>query len=324
MLIFLYGEDQFRSRQKLTQIKEKYLYSDKSGSGLSIFDCEEEKEVVEKTISVLGTPNLLAPKRLIICKNFIISVSDIEQKRMIEFFKKKAKEISDGKESVLVFWEGSAPKKSNTFFKILEKYAQKQNFEKLTGAKLNSWALKIMQGIDSRSKISQSALEKLCAYCQEEAEQLFSEIQKLINYCEGRIIQERDVELLVKSRVNSNIFATVDALGSNNKKEALRLLHEHIQKGDDPFYLMSMFFYQFRNLLKVADLRDSNAMLSEYEIARSAKMHPFVVKKSLAQIRNFSFQKLKSIYNILLDMDVKIKTGKVEIRLALDKFVAEL
>lgn len=324
MLIFLYGEDQFRSRQKLTEIKEKYLRSDKSGSGLSVFDCEEEKEVAEKTISILGTPNLLAPKRLIICKNFIISALDTDQKRMIEFFKKKAKEISEGKDTVLVFWEGNAPKKNNAVFKILEKYARKQSFEKLTGARLNSWVLKAMQEVDSRAKISQPALEKLCVYCQEEAQHLFSEIQKLVNYCEGEVIQERDVELLVKSRVNNNIFATVDALGTNNKKEALKLLHEHIQKGDDPFYLMSMFFYQFRNLLKVADLKDSNAMLSEYEIARSAKMHPFVVKKSLTQIRNFSFQKLKNIYNILLDMDVKIKTGKVEIKLALDKFVAEL
>ncbi|MDQ1283861.1 MAG: hypothetical protein QG620_209, partial [Patescibacteria group bacterium] len=30
MVIFLYGDDQFRSRQKLNEIKQKYLDSDKS------------------------------------------------------------------------------------------------------------------------------------------------------------------------------------------------------------------------------------------------------------------------------------------------------
>jgi DNA polymerase-3 subunit delta len=137
------------------------------------------------------------------------------------------------------------------------------------------------------------------------------------------MIAEEDVELLVRANLSSNIFKTIDAIGANNKEEALSLLHRHLEKGEDPFYLLSMFVYQFRNMLKVADFKNQFGS-DEYVISRESKMHPFVVKKSLAQIRNFSYDKLKDIYQKLGELDTAVKTGKIEIRLALDKFIVEL
>jgi DNA polymerase III delta subunit len=49
-----------------------------------------------------------------------------------------------------------------------------------------------------------------------------------------------------------------------------------------------------------------------------------VVRKSLAQLRNFSFEKLKRIYKNLGEIDLAVKTGRLEKNLALDKFLAEL
>ena len=62
MIIFLFGDDALRSSQKISEIKNKFLSSDKSGSGLSVFDYSEEKEASKKIIDTLNTPNLLAPK----------------------------------------------------------------------------------------------------------------------------------------------------------------------------------------------------------------------------------------------------------------------
>ena len=46
MIIFLYGEDGFRSQEKLKGIKDKFLEKNSSGSGLSYFDFEEDKNRV--------------------------------------------------------------------------------------------------------------------------------------------------------------------------------------------------------------------------------------------------------------------------------------
>jgi len=321
MIIFLYGEDSFRSHQKLLEIKEKFLTYDSAGSGLSVFDYPDN-DSKNNFLDALGTPNLLNPKRLVVAKNLIFAGTETEQKEILEYLEKNGSLAGDN-DLVVVFFENNLSKKTNALFKFLDKNAKTQNFEKLSGAKLESWMLKRIKELNANASISKSALEKLIAFSGGNTHVLNSEIQKLVNFSDGKIIKDEDVEKLVNANINIKIFDTIDALGSNNKKEAARLLHEHLKKGEDPFYIFSMFVYQFRNLLKVADLKE-NSGSGEYEIAKTAGLHPFVVKKSLAQIRNFTLDKLKNIYQELSELDTKIKTGKIDIRLALDKFIVEL
>ncbi|TSD00325.1 MAG: Uncharacterized protein Athens071425_630 [Parcubacteria group bacterium Athens0714_25] len=84
-----------------------------------------------------------------------------------------------------------------------------------------------------------------------------------------------------------------------------------------------MYVYQFRNLLKIAGLYFSG-LSNEYAIAKETKLHPFVVKKGLAQVRTMDIKKIKNIYRNLAEIDLKVKTGKMDIILALDKFVVEI
>jgi len=128
MLIFLYGDDSFRSSQKLAKIKEKFLLSDQSGSGLSIFDFQENNDRKD-FLEVFATPNMLAPKRLAVIKNAISGGNKLKQDRFLEFLKKNIKTILAEKDLVAVIWESSLPNKKNTLFSFLEKNAQKQNFE---------------------------------------------------------------------------------------------------------------------------------------------------------------------------------------------------
>ncbi|HPN96178.1 MAG TPA: DNA polymerase III subunit delta [Candidatus Moranbacteria bacterium] len=321
MVIFLYGEDTFRSRQKLKEIKQKYLASDKSGSGLSSFDCEEKTQA-SKIINVLGTPNLLAPKRLVIVENIISNGAAENQKELLEFLKRNKESVIANSDLVLVFREENAPKKSNVLFKFLAENSKKQEFEKLNGLKLEQWIVKRIKEKNKNGSISKGALSLLLAFAGNDIYVLDGELEKLVNFSSGRMIGEKDVEMLVKANISSNIFLTIDALGNKNKKEALSLLYRHMEQGEDPFYIFSMFLYQFRNLLKVADLKERN--MNEYEIGKITKLHPFVIKKSFGQLRNFSLVDLTNIYKKLGDLDTEIKTGKIDIKLALDKFIAEI
>jgi DNA polymerase III subunit delta len=322
MLIFLYGEDFFRSGEKVAEIKKKFLASDPVGSGLSIFDFSDSKVEMEKVLGALATNNLLAPKRLVIIKNIILEGSESARENMHIFLKKQKWLIGD-KDTVAVFWEAGKVKKGEALFKYFLKNSKNQEFEKLAGAKLSQWVFARIKKIDEKNSISRTALEKLLAFVGDDMHMLDNEIEKLTAYAGGKMIAEEDIELLVRANLGSNIFKTIDAIGANNKKEALGLLHRHLEKGEDPFYLLSMFVYQFRNLLKVADFKNQFGA-DEYMIARESKMHPFVVKKSLAQIRNFSFEKLKSVYQKLGELDTAVKTGKIEIKMGLDKFIVEL
>jgi DNA polymerase-3 subunit delta len=331
MIIFLYGEDSFRSRQKLLEIKNKFLVSDTIGSGLSVFNygagaqnsTGKNSRNKQQLLDVLHTPNLLAPKRLVIVQNIIETGTDIEKDDFIMYLKKYEKQIQADTDLVIIIWEGNQPKKNGKLYKILDKIAKAQNFEKLSDLKLNQWILQRIKEIRNESGISKDALEKIIIFVGSDTNSLDKELQKLIDYTDGKIIQSADVDILVQANLDTNIFNTIDALSSGNKKEALRLVQEHLKKGDDPFYIFSMFVYQFRNILKVADLSEQYHN-NDYAIAKATGLHPFVVKKSLNSVRNFPLAKLKIIYQKLSDLDTQIKTGQIDIRVALDKFVVEL
>lgn len=324
MIIFFYGKDSFRSWQKAAEIREKFLKSDPAGSGLSVFDYPEVRSK-EKLLDVLGVANLLAPKRLVIVKNLITQTAAEQQKETLDYLKERISSLVSDQDLVVVFWEDGLPKKNNALFTFLTKEVdvKSQEFTELSGLKLGQWILRALTEFAPGSSISKAALEKLIIFAGSDTRALHFELQKLANFCAGRMIEEVDVEALVRANLGGNIFATIDALANNNKKEAAKLLHKHLKNGEDPFYLLSMFVYQFRNLLKVADLKENHGY-GEMEIARVSKLHPFVVKKSLAQLRKFPLVKLKKIYQKLADLDLQVKTGGMDIKVALDLFWAEL
>ena len=166
------------------------------------------------------------------------------------------------------------------------------------------------------------ALDLLCDYVRNNLWQMDNEVKKLSSYKVGGTVTRQDVELLVKPNIESDIFKTIDALASRNKKVALSLLHKHLDNGDNSLYLLSMITYQFRNLLAIKELQD---MQKPYNIiAKLSGLHPFVVQKSSYLCNQFTLEQLKKIYQKIFQVDADVKSGKIEPELALDLLLAEI
>jgi len=316
MIIFLYGEDSYRSRQKLNQIKEKFKKSDPSNINLTVLDGEKAgSEDIKKAVQAVP---FLAKKRLVIVENLLTkNKSKTLPDELINYIKKKIPETT-----VIVFWEEGSPDERTKLFKLFKKPQKAQEFKLLSGYSLSKW---IEQEVKKRGgKIERNALDKLAAYVDNDLWQMSNEVDKLISYkgAKNEPITTDDVELLVKAKLDTNIFNMIDAIGQKNKKRALKLLHDQIESGAHELYLLTMITYQFRNLLIIKDLIEQGK--NQYQIQRETKMHPFVVQKTFSQARNFSLNELKKIYQKLLDTDVALKTSKIEPNLALDLLVTKL
>jgi len=99
------------------------------------------------------------------------------------------------------------------------------------------------------------------------------------------------------------------------------LFYKHIERGDSPFYILTMINFQFRNLLLVKDLEAKSLS----EITSILKpMHPFVVKKSLSLAKKFTIQELEKIYVKLFQMDLAVKTGKIKPEMALELLIIDM
>jgi len=304
MIILLYGEDTFRSQQKLKEIIKEYQTKHQTGLNLVYF--KEDDLDFDKLKETIEAVSMFDEKKLIILENF--------REQFSEYSKKN--KLKDNQDIIIVIHQQG--KLAASGFK--RQVNMSEQFSPLAGADLVNWLKK--EVAKNKANISQGAINKLVAYVGNDLWQMNNEINKLISYKANQSINEEDIDLLVKAKMDVNIFKTIDALAQKNKKTALRLLHEHLEQGENEIYLLSMFVYQVRTLLKLKDLIDKGTPF--YNLARESGLHPFVVKKSSEQLRNFTLDQLKKIYHRLLEIDLALKTGRLDGPTALDLLVAEI
>jgi len=311
MIIFLYGEDSYRSRQKLNEIIEEYRKIRKSGLNLIFADCEEDNINISDLKDKIRQASMFKEKKLTIISNLFSSHN------LKDEFLKGIKDFL-GSEDIIIIYEKGNIKENDSLFKSLKKNSKSQEFKKLEGIQLKNWIKKEVE--KKGGIIDNNALQTLINYVRNDLWGMSNEIQKLINFKKNKSISEKDVETLVKAKIETDIFKTIDAVGLKNKKQALNLLYQHLESGDNPIYLLSMIGYQFRNLLVVKDLIEKSNPYAL--IVKKSGLHPFVVKKSYLQARRFSFPELKKIYQKIFQADLDIKTGKIEPEVALEMLIA--
>ena len=328
MLIFLYGQDTYRMHEKLNEIIENYRKAHKSGLSLKYF--EEEKFNLNEITNEVQTVSMFEEKKLIILKNLSAvtraavkggkedssSLTTQVDDGLLEFLKK----IKNSEDTNIVIYEENKIKATSPLVKFLKNNAKTQEFSMLEGEKLKNWVRK--KFLTYEVEVASGVVEKLINFVGNDLWQLNNEIKKLVNYKLRRVVEEKDIDLLVKPKIESDIFKTIDAIAQKNKKQALTFLHKHLEKGDNPLYLFSMINYQFRNLLIIKDLIERNRPY--YAILKTANLHPFVVKKSYEQAGKFSFPELKKIYQKIFQVDLAIKTGKINSETGLDLLLSEI
>jgi DNA polymerase III subunit delta len=320
MLLFLYGEDNYRLKQKLKAIKKKYLEVSNIDANFSILNTKADKDF-GRIIQDIETVPFLAEKRLVVLENFLAKSS----KKIQESLKDYIAKIPET--SIVIFVEEGMPGQRTGLFKALKKKCDKfWQFDLLHGYQLERWIGDTVNKFGG--KVEKSAVQKLASYVGSDLWQMKNEIEKLILFKKTESKDQRlaitsdDVELLVKAKLNTNIFNLIDALGYKNIKKATQLLEELLESGENEIYILTMIIYQFRNILIVKDLLEQKN--SQSQIAKKTRIHPYVLGKSINQAKNFTLDYLNRIYQELADTDLAIKTGKTEPHIALDLLLVKL
>lgn len=304
MIIFLHGPDTFRSRSKLRQIRERFRREvDKTGYNTATFAGRGLK--VEAFEQALLAAPFLAPKRLVVVEELIAAKpSTAVEKQLLELLQRPA-----AGQPVAVFWEGELPAgKGGGLVKFLHESPYAERFDRITGSALTRWYQQ--QANAHGLAIGSSELQQLIELVGDDLWRADGELQKLAAYCRGRTATTDDIALLVASDVEENIFALTDAIGQRRQAQAVQLLHQQHQAGVSPLEITAKMAWHCKNLLQAkAWLTAQGGHGSSWELAEAIGMHPFVAKKTLGQVNNFSQVELVNRYRQLLDIDRKLKTS---------------
>lgn len=301
MLLFLHGADSFRLHQRLLALKQGFIKKyDSAGFNIeTILGSEITLAIFKKAALTWG---LLQEKRLVVVKD----IFDQKNESILDDCAEILKELTD--ESIVIFTAASLPAKKNNLLTQLLAADKVEEFKLLKGLPLAQW---LRQKIKSQQIIlTREAGEYLLQVFKDDLWSLNNAVDILANY--SKKIALAEVQQMVPPALADNIFDFTDALSQKDAPRALKLLHHQIELEANPFYLLSMLARQIKILWQVKQTQ-----------GQGLNLHPFVLKKALAQGQKFSLLKLSKLYSQLLELDARLKSTKINPETLLDLWIIE-
>ena len=327
VIYVLHGDDEFAINESVKKLKSglgdhsavEMNYSTFDGRSLSI----NEFESVSKAVP------FLAHRRLVVVTNplgymqgeanrnkFLGILETVPDENAVVLVEYRPLLTPQLKRKATVHWLEKWGRKRGERFFIKE-------FTVPKGTRMVGWIMahadKVGGKFDPRAA---SVLAELVADDPRLAEK---EIDKLLNYINfNRPVEEGDVRELTVIIPEGDIFEFVDALGNRNRETAIKVYHRLLST-QDAQRIFAMIVRQFRMLILAKDIMEHDGGVND--VVKQLKpepfrMHPYPAEKIALQSRKFSLNQLDAIYHHLLDIDLGIKTGKMDVDLSIDLMIA--
>lgn len=329
MLYILLGQDDFSLGHSLEEIKRSM--GDQTLLEANTTTLDGQQLALDQLRTVCETVPFLAERRLVIIKGLLERFepkgkSSRRRKNthitnQQDEYKSLAACITKIPDSTILVLIDSKVGGKNPLLKELSSKAEVKSFPLLRDAKLRQWIQRYVAKEDG--SISPQAVNSIAKLVGSNLRIMANEITKLLLFTSGRRIEEEDVDMLVSYAQEANVFTMVDAILSFKAKVAEQSLQQLLQIGAAPAYLLVMISRQVQMIVRARELR--NQRESEIEIQnRLGLTSEYALHKILDQADRYPLERLKQVYNKLLEADLSIKTGKYNAELTLNILIAEL
>ena len=144
MLFLLFGSDSFRLREKLHELKEKFM-RDVDESGINLTTINSDRPKIDEIKKAITVSSFLAKKRMVVIENVFQGKDKILQKNLLDILKEK-RLLKDTiiilVEEIKIDPKTKKPKTDKTLVEILDICDYQQEFNLLNEGELSSWTKK--------------------------------------------------------------------------------------------------------------------------------------------------------------------------------------
>ncbi len=307
MLIFIYGDDALRVKERAEDMRVKFAEKfDSAGMNVDefVFQALADHEAGTVIGAIQASP-FLATKRMVVVRGLTSLVKKTDAKHWIEGLS----HVPESTIAILADSISPATFEKSALYKALEGVNDVHAYPlpQLEGAELQTWASN--RAKVHGTKLDASMLNKLLTRTGSDTFRIDGELHKLASYANGEAVTDNMLELLVRPEPNQDIFAFLDALSSGRPDRSIAKLSEERAAGTDEFQLFGMLLRQIRLLLQVSDVLKNNPRADKKEVADALALHPYVAQKIMAEVRGWSDDRLKSMHELAFKLDKAMKTG---------------
>ena len=321
MLVFLYGEDTYRIYEELLLLRKQFFCEKKDKAELRKIDLEEIEDHKKSFAFLEGVRggNLFA-SRIFVQISGLFSLKKELSDAIVEHIQEMTF-VSDDV-CVVVIVTTSVDKRLRLYKELIKKAYKKEEFQFLKEASLRQWIKAYIKKTYPETIFEESALNEMIRRTQGDLFRFTNEVEKIFfGSKEKGKITKQDVEMLMIETGDSLIFSLLDTLGSKNVSQSLFLVKDQYLQGKNSAYLLPMFAFAVRSIIRVLSFYEEKKIYNKNEIASQAKMHPFVVEKIMKNKPTVSLVRAKHMLTLLSRLDISIKTGKIDPDFAVEEFI---
>ena len=277
MIYVIFGNDTRRSRDLLREFEVRFARE--VPHAYQVIDCEEDGAEMKIERDV-GSSSLFGTKDYCIIRHastLSLSLQSVLQEVASRW---------QHDDSVAVFYERGVPEK-NDFFDFLQKAAhKKQEFKELSSGEL----LRFLEGELKKRSASLSPDEKEAVLVASGGNlwRLEAELEKKL--------LGGEVERISSMVDDKELFTLSDLWGRRERERAILLYTTLLRAGFEAPRILSTLLWHIKTLF----------LVGKKEIKG---IHPYVVRKSSGQIKNFTPEALEKAYMTLITYDADDKRG---------------
>lgn len=301
MIVTITGANTFARTQAMRSVVDTFVHEH---GDMALERLDGEEAAIERIGEALTSVPFLADRKMVVLREASKNKQFAEQAEVL------LSGVPDTTDVVL--YESKLDKRSS-YYKLLKKTTDYQEYAELDHAGLARWLVK--QAKEQGGTLSTSDANYIVQRVGTNQQLLASELEKLLLYAPQ--ISRQSIEGLTEATPQSTIFELLDAAFSGNAKQALKLYAEQRALKVDPQQVIAMITWQ----LHVIALCKAAGDRSPDQIASEAKMSPYVVKKSASIARRITLAELRRLLADLLVIDERSKREAFNVDDALQHYI---
>ena len=304
----LFGEENYLKKQYKDRLT-KALISD--GDEMNYAYYEGKGIDVKEIIDLAETMPFFSERRLIVVENS-------------GFFKNAAPVLAEYMKDIpettyFVFVESEVDKRGKLYKAVKDK-GRIVELARQDEKTLVRWIYGNVK--KERKQITESSIHYVLSKCGTDMENLQKEMEKLFCYTlDKEVIEFRDIDAICTTQITNEIFDMVNAVAEKKQKRALDRYYDLLALKEPAMRILYLLSRQFRLLMEVKEMTGQG--YDKKSIASKAGLHPFAVGKYIEQSRRFSQEELRSILEESVDIEERVKTGRLQDVLAVELFIVK-
>lgn len=315
----IHGTETFVIDDAVKKLSAAALNEEDMDYNLVAFDLEETD--IQTALAEAETGPFLGDKKVVICKKAIFLSTE------------KGSKIEHDLKKLEAYIKNPAP---YTVLILVADYEKLDKRKKITKQLLKEAALLEAKEADARSaseflrkragelnvSISPNGSGRLMQMVGNNLTMLDNELNKMAMFVgKGKTIDEQVVDELVSQTLEQSVFVLVEHVVKKKHKQSYSLLQSMFKQNEEPIKILALITRQIRIMLQLCILEEQR--LSQGEMAKRLKLHPYAVKVSMQQKSRYSIDELMSLIEQCAAIDHQMKSGKDQ-RLLLELFVTEI